>query len=152
MTRSWILVLALAAGGELSVTTSQPRPVSVYTYSRDSDLGFKDEHLDTFRRELGKYASPLMELGYTRETADVTVQFLGQGNLAIELDTDGKAVRHLWTPDDEAGRMWAVVRIGQDRPFSKEFSVQGSGGRDISRLAKAIGDWLQTNSTVIREP
>lgn len=153
MTGFWIIALSLSAtGGGRLIETVQPRQISVYTYSRDSDQGFKDERLDTFRRELGKYASPLMELGYARETADVTVQFLGQGDLAIELDADGKPVRHLWTPDDEAQRMWAVVRIGRERPFAKEFSVRGSGGRDISRLAKAIGDWLQNNSTVIREP
>ena len=92
-----------------------------------------------------------MELAYSRESAQITVQFLGQGDLAIELDTTGKAVRHLWSPDDKAGRMWAIVRMGRDQPFSKEFSVTGSGGRDLSRLAKAIGDWLQENSTIIRE-
>ena len=51
--------------------------------------------------------------------------------------------------------MWAIVRMGPGEsapPFSKEFSVAGSGGRDLSRLAKAIGDWLQQNSSIIREP
>ncbi|GMR24586.1 MAG: hypothetical protein BMS9Abin37_3150 [Acidobacteriota bacterium] len=143
-----VVVLWLAAGW----LEAQPNPVGIYTYSRDSNQGFKDEHLDTFRRELGKYASPLMELAYSRESAQITVQFLGQGELAIELDTTGKAVRHLWSPDDKARRMWAIVRIGHDQPFSKEFSVAGSGGRDLSRLAKAIGDWLQQNSSIIREP
>ena len=149
-----VVVLSLAAGW----LDAQPSPVGIYTYSRDSSQGFKDEHLDAFRRDLGKYASPLMELAYSRESAQITVQFLGQGELAIELDTTGKAVRHLWTPDDKARRMWAILRIepigptGPDQPFSKEFSVAGSGGRDLSRLAKAIGDWLQENSSIIREP
>lgn len=141
-------VLLLTAGW----LEAQPNPVGIYTYSRDSSQGFKDELLDTFRRDLGKYASPLMELAYSRESARITVQFLGQGELAIELDTTGKAVRHLWSPDDKARRMWAIVRIGHNPPFSKEFSVAGSGGRDLSRLAKAIGDWLQKNSSIIREP
>ena len=44
--------------------------------------------------------------------------------------------------------MWAVLRMGT---FSKEFSEKGSGGRNLSRLAKSIGDWLQANATVIRE-
>ena len=150
----WVVALLLAAGW----LEAQPKPVGIYTYSRDSSQGFKDEHLDAFRRDLGKYAAPLMELAYSRESAQVTVQFLGQGNLAIELDTTGKAVRHLWTPDDKARRMWAILRIGPigpvepDQPFSKEFSVAGSGGRDLSRLAKAIGAWLQENSSIIREP
>ena len=149
MTGLVIVILSLAAG----LLEAQPNPVGIYTYSRDSNQGFKDEHLDTFRRELGKYASPLMELAYSRESARITVQFLGQGALAVELDTTGKPVRHLWTPDDETARLWAIVRIGDDdQPFSKEFSVKGSGGRDLSRLAKAIGDWLQDNSSVIREP
>ena len=147
MTGFFIVVLSLAAGW----LEAQPNPVGIYTYSRDSNQGFKDEHLDTFRRDLGKYASPLMELAYSRESAQITVQFLGQGDLTIELDTTGKAVRHLWSPDDKARRMWAIVRMGRDQPFSKEFSVTGSGGRDLSRLAKAIGDWLQENSTIIRE-
>ena len=147
MTGFFIVVLSLAAGW----LEAQPNPVGIYTYSRDSNQGFKDEHLDTFRRDLGKSASPLMELAYSRESAQITVQFLGQGDLAIELDTTGKAVRHLWSPDDKARRMWAIVRMGRDQPFSKEFSVTGSGGRDLSRLAKAIGDWLQENSTIIRE-
>jgi hypothetical protein len=152
MTALLIAVLSLGAGGWRPAASVQPRALGIYTFSRDSDHGLKDERLDTFRRELGKYASPLMELAYSRDSAQVTVQFLGQGDLAAELDTDGKAVRHLWTPDDEAPRMWAIVRIGSDRPFSKEFSVEGAGGRDISRLAKSIGDWLQQNSTVLREP
>ena len=148
MTGFFIVILSLTAG----LIEAQPNPVGIYTYSRDSNQGFKDEHLDTFRRELGKYASPLMELAYTRESAQITVQFLGQGDLVIELDTTGKAMRHLWTPDDKARRMWAIVRIGDDQPFSKEFSVTGSGGRDLSQLAKTVGDWLKDNSTVIREP
>ena len=147
MTGFFIAVLSLAAGW----LEAQPNPVGIYTFSRDSNHGFKDEHLDTFRRDLGKYASPLMELAYSRESAQITVQLLGQGDLAIELDTTGNAVRHLWTPDNKAPRMWAIVRFGHDPPFSKEFSVAGSGGRDLSRLAKAIGDWLQENSTLIRE-
>ena len=148
MTGFFIVILSLTAG----LIEAQPNPVGIYTYSRDSNQGFKDEHLDTFRRELGKYASPLMELAYTRESAQITVQFLGQGDFVIELDTTGKAMRHLWTPDDKAPRMWALVRIGDDQPFSKEFSVTGSGGRDLSRLAKTVGDWLKDNSTVNREP
>ncbi len=148
MTGFFIVIVSLAAGW----LEAQPNPVGIYTYSRDSSQGLKDEHLDTFRRELGKYASPLMELAYSRESAQITVQFLGQGDLAIELDTTGKAVRYLWTPDDKARRMWAIVRIGHDQPFSKEFSVTGAGGRDLSRLAKVIGDWLKDNSTVLREP
>lgn len=146
------LVVVMLFAGSLE---AQPKPVSIYTYSRDSRQGFKDELLDAFRRDLGKYTSPLMELAYSRESAQITVQFLGQGELAIELDTTGKAVRHLWSPDDKARRMWAIVRIGPSgpaQPFSKEFSVAGSGGRDLSRLANTIGEWLQKNSSIIREP
>lgn len=154
MTIVLIAIMSLA----MESLEAQPRPVGIYTFSRDSHAGLKDERLDTFRREVGKYASPLIELAYSRESARVTVQFLGQGELAVELDTNGDAARHLWTPDDEAPKMWAIVRIvhvrpsAADTPFSKEFSVAGSGGRDLSRLAKAIGDWLQSNSTLLREP
>ncbi len=81
---------------------------------------------------------------------DRLLPLLAQGDLAVELGSDGEAVRHLWTPDDEP-RMWAIVRIGQDPPFSKEFSATGSGRRNLSRLAKAIGDWLLDNSTILRQ-
>lgn len=148
MTARILVAMLLVA----TAVSAQPKLVGIYTYSRASDAGFKDERLDSFRRELGKYASPLMELAYTRATARVTVQFLGQGSLTIELDSTGEAARHLWTPDDNAPRMWAIVRMPSPRPFSKEFSVIGSGGRDLSKLAKDIGDWLQLNSTLIREP
>lgn len=144
----FILVGALAA----ETAAVQPSPVSIYTYNRDSEHGFGDEHLDAFRQELGKYASPVMELAYTRESAVLTVQFLGQGELSVELGPNGHAVGHRWTPDDEAPRMWAIVRLPSTPTYSKEFSVVGSGGRDLSRLAKAIGDWVQQNSTRIREP
>ena len=148
-----LLATAIAISMSVILLEAQPKPVGIYTFSRDSNEGYHDELLDTFRRELGKYASPLMEIAYSRETADITVQFLGQGTLAVELDTDGNAVRHLWTPDDEAPKLWAIVRFARgEKPSSKEFSVRGSGGRDVSRLAKAIGDWLQQNSTVLREP
>ena len=89
-----------------------------------------------------------MELAYSRESAHVTVLYLGHGRLSVELDEAGRAARHLWTPDEDSQKMWAVLRIGT---FSKEFSENGSGGRDLSRLAKSIGDWLKANSTVIRE-
>ncbi len=147
--QAWIIAATLLGA---TTVAAQPNLVGIYTYSRDSEPGFKDERLDTFRRELGKYASPLMELAYSRASAQITVQLLGQGNLAVELDDTGEAVRHLWTPDDKAPRMWAIVRVTSPGPFSKEFSVTGSGGRDLSKLAKDIGDWLQQNSTVIREP
>lgn len=147
MTMLFIVIGALAA----EAGAVQPSPVSIYTYSRDTEHGFEDEHVDAFRRELGKYASPVMELAYTRDSAELTVQFLGQGELTVELGPNGHAVGHRWTPDDEAPRMWAIVRMPSPQPYSKEFSVVGSGGRDLSRLAKAIGDWLQENSTAIRE-
>ena len=137
-------VLAAATGA----LGAQPTRISVYTFSRDSEARLHDERLDTFRRELGEYAEPVMELAYSRESAHVTVLYLGQGRLAVELDEAGRAVRHMWTPDEGAKKMWAVLRMGT---FSKEFSESGSGGRDLSRLAKSIGDWLQANSTVIRE-
>jgi hypothetical protein len=146
---NWFVVATLLGAITLG---AQPNPVGIYTYSRDSEPGFKDERLDTFRRDLGKYTTPLMELAYSRDAAQITVQLLGQGDLAIELDSTGEAVRHLWTPDNKAPRMWAVVRIASPGPFTKEFSVEGSGGRDLSQLAKDIGDWLQANSTIIREP
>ena len=137
-------VLAAATGA----LGAQPNRISVYTFSRDSEARLHDERLDTFRRELGEYAEPVMELAYSRESAHVTVLYLGQGRLAVELDEAGRAVRHMWTPDEGAKKMWAVLRMGT---FSKEFSESGSGERDLSRLAKSIGDWLQANSTVIRE-
>lgn len=148
MTIAFIVAALLVTATE----ATQPDPVSLYTYSRDSEHGFEDERLDSFRREIGKYTSTVVELAYTRDSADVTVQFLGQGELTIELNPVGDAVGHLWTPDDSAPRMWAIVRMPSTPFFSKEFSVAGSGGRDLSRLAKAIGDWLHRSSTVIREP
>lgn len=130
------------------VLGAQPNRISVYTFSRDSEKQFHDERLDRFRRELGEYAESVMELAYSRESAHVTVLYLGQGRLSVEIDEAGRAARHLWTPDEDSQKMWAVLRIGT---FSKEFSENGSGGRDLSRLAKSIGDWLKANSTMIRE-
>ena len=150
MNRSIALVIAaLLLFGALAV--AQPAPVGIYTFSRDSEAGFQDPLLDGFRREIGKYADTFMEIAYERDRAEITIQFLGQGELAVELDENGDAVRHLWTADDKAPRMWAVVRIGGTGGFAKEFSTRGSGGRDVSRLAKSIGEWLQANSTKIRE-
>jgi hypothetical protein len=146
--RSILIPAVLVAGAGLGFLNAQPNRISVYTFSRDSEKHLNDERLDTFRRELGEYAEPVMELAYSRERAHVTVLYLGQGRLAVELDEAGLALRHLWTPDEKAKKMWAVLRMGN---FSKEFSQSGSGGRDLGRLAKSIGDWLQANSTVIRE-
>lgn len=150
MNRS-IALVTLALLLPEALAAAQPPPVGIYTFSRDSEAGFQDELLDGFRRELGKYADSFMEIAYERDRAEVTIQFLGQGELAVELDENGDAVRHLWTADDKALRMWAVVRIGGTGGFAKEFSVRGSGGRDISRLAKSIGEWLLANSTKIRD-
>ena len=99
------------------VLGAQPNRISVYTFSRDSEKHFHDERLDRFRRELGEYAASVMELAYSRESAHVTVLYLGHGRLSVELDEAGRAARHLWTPDEDSQKMWAVLRIGT---FSKE--------------------------------
>ncbi len=147
---------ALAIGGLVTffvlvspAIPAAPGAVSVYVFSRDSAAGLEDERLDTFRRELGKYAEPAMTIGYDLDDAGVSVQFLGPGRLSIELDMKGLAVRHLWTPDDGASKMWAILRIRNIGHFAKEFSIEGSGGRDLSRLAKDIGEWLTKNRSRI---
>ncbi len=125
-------------------------PLSVFTYSRDSAQGFKDELLDVFRRELGKHVDSFTEVAYSREQAHVAIQFLGQGDLTVELGDGDQPVRYLWRLDENAPRTWALVRIGLPGQFSKEFSVEGHGTRDLSRLAKAIADWIRENSSAIQ--
>jgi hypothetical protein len=128
-----------------------PGRLGLFTYSRDSAQGFKDELLDAFRRELGKHTDSFTEVAYSREQAEVSVQFLGQGDLTIELadGSDGEeTARYLWRFDETAPKTWALVRVGK---FSKEFSVEGRGARDLSRLAKTIADWIRENSTAIRD-
>jgi hypothetical protein len=137
------LLIALKA----PAAAQEPGPLSLYAYSRDSAEGFKDDLLDVFRRELGKHLEAVTAVAYERKDADVSVLFLGQGELTVELGDEGEPVRHLWREDDEAGRMWALVRI---RSFSKEFSLEGSGSRDLGRLAKTIADWIRDNATTIR--
>jgi hypothetical protein len=122
--------------------------LSVHTYSRDSAVGFKDELLDTFRRELGKYLESFAEVAHSREEARVSVQFLGQGELTVEIGED-EPPRYLWRFDETAGKTWALVRVGK---FSKEFGVEGRGARDLGRLAKTIADWIRENEATIRGP
>jgi hypothetical protein len=129
-----------------------PAPLSLFTYSRDSAHGFKDDLLDAFRRELGEHAGSFTEVAYSREQAQVSVQFLGQGDLTVELGDGDQPVRYLWRLDENAPRTWALVRIGLPGEFAKEFSVEGRGTRDLSRLAKSIADWIQENQSAIREP
>ena len=129
-----------------------PEPLSLFTYSRDSAHGFKDELLDAFRRELGKHVDSFTEVAYSREQAHVRVQFLGQGELTVELGDGDQPVRYLWRLDENAPRTWALVRIGLPGEFAKEFSVEGRGARDLNRLAKSIADWIQENASAIREP
>jgi hypothetical protein len=142
------LALCLPETARASTSPQAARPISLYAFSRDSDAGFKDELLDTFRRELGKHLESVSELAYDRKGADVSVLFLGRGELTVEIGDAGEPTRYLWRGYEEAERMWALVRV---RSFSKEFSVAGSGGRDLSRLAKAIADWVRDNSTTIRQ-
>ena len=141
-----------------------PSRLSLFTYSRDSVHGFKDELLDAFRRELEKHVDSFTEVAYSREQAHVSVQFLGQGDLTVELGDGDEPARYRWRTDETAPRTWALVRIGQmgqkgqmgqmgqKGMFSKEFSITGRGARDLSRLAKAIADWIRENSAAIREP
>ena len=144
-----VLVAALALAQE-------PSPLDLFVYSRDTLHGFKDEFLDTFRRELGKHVESFTEVAYSREEAQVSVQFLGRGDLEVELGDAGEPVRYLWRSDENAARTWALVRVarkgqlGELGVFSKEFSVDGGGGRDLSRLAKSIADWIRENSSAIR--
>ena len=123
-----------------------PSRLSLFTYSRDSVHGFKDELLDAFRRELGKHAESFAEIAYSREQARVSVQFLGQGELTVEIRDVEEPERYLWRSDVTASKTWALVRVGT---FSKEFSVEGQGVRDLSRLAKAIADWIRENAAAI---
>jgi len=129
-----------------------PSRLGLFTYSRESAHGFKDHLLDAFRRELGKHADSFTEVAYSREQAQVSIQFLGQGDLTVELGDGDEPARYLWRFDEAAPRTWAVVRIGRKGTFSKEFSVEGTGARDLSRLAKAIADWIRENSAAIRQP
>ncbi len=126
-----------------------PGRLSLFTYSRDTLHGFKDEQLDVFRRELGKHADSFTEVAYSREQAEVSVQFLGQGDLEVELGDGDEGTRYRWRFDETATKTWALVRVGK---FSKEFWVEGQGVRDLSRLAKKIADWIRENSAAIREP
>jgi hypothetical protein len=148
---SRLLVLALlssVAAPGTSNALQAPRRLSLYTYSRDSASGFKDELLDVFRRELGKHLESGTEVAYDRKGADVSVQLLGQGELTVVLGDEGDAARYLWRSDEASPRMWALVRV---QKFSKEFSLAGSGGRDLSRLAKIVADWIRENASAIRE-
>ena len=129
-----------------------PSRLSLFTYSRDSVHGFKDELLDAFRRELEKHVDSFTEVAYSREQAHVSVQFLGQGDLTVELGDGDEPARYSWRFDETAPRTWAIVRIGRAGTFSKECSVEGTGARDLSRLAKAIADWIRENATAIGEP
>jgi hypothetical protein len=129
-----------------------PSPLSLFTYSRDSVHGFKDELLDAFRRELGKHTDSFTEVAYSREQAQVSVQFLGQGDLTVELGDGDETARYLWRFDETAPKTWALVRVGRTGKFSKEFSVEGRGARDLSRLAKDIADWIRENAAAIRNP
>jgi hypothetical protein len=138
--------IVLAAICALTILQA-PSRVSLFTYSRDSAHGFKDELLDVFRRELGKHVESFTEVAYTREQAQVSVQFLGQGDLTVELGGGDGPARYLWRFDESAPSTWALVRIGK---FSKEFSVEGRGARDLSRLAKTIADWIRDNSAAIK--
>lgn len=99
-----------------------PSRLSLFTYSRDSAAGFKDETLDAFRRELGRHVDSFTEVAYSRNEAQVSVQFLGQGDLTVELGDGSDTVRYLWHFDEAAPRTWALVRVGG---FVKEFSIDG---------------------------
>lgn len=141
--------IALGWSSTIPPATAQaPGRISLYTYSRDSAAGFKDERLDLFRRELGRYVEDFTEVAYEAESAQVGIQLLGPGTLSVALGLDGKTEQHLFTPDEKAERTWVVLRIGA---FAKEFYVEGHSGRDLARLAKSVSDWLQTHRATIRE-
>jgi hypothetical protein len=138
--------------GALVVTlvalSQAPDRIGLYTYSRDSAAGFQDELLDVFRRELLKHASGFSEVAYSAREARVRVQFLGPGELEAELRPDDEPIRYFFRPYGNAPRTWALIRVGG---FSKEFATEGSGARDLSRLAQSVAEWIRTNSTAIRE-
>lgn len=143
-----MLAFVVLATALTSVPSQAAARVSLYIYSRDSAAGFADELLDVFRRDLGKHAESFTEVAYDAASADARVELLGQGELTVEIGPGTEAVRYLFRPDDKAPRMWAVVRVGES---SKEFALEGSGGRDMSRLAKVVSDWLERNSGAILE-
>jgi hypothetical protein len=139
-----IALLALLSALSFQAATR----LGVYTYSLDSNAGFQDELVDLFRRELGKHVAPFGEMAYSRAEADVAVQLLGQGELTLQLGGDGEPEGYLFEPDEGARRLWALVHVGD---YSRAFAVEGSGGRKMSELGKAIADWINDRSTAIRE-
>ena len=143
-----MLALAVLATALASAPPQAGGRVSLYIYSRDSAAGFSDELLDVFRRDLGKHAESFTEVAYDVASADVRVELLGQGELTVQIGPHDEARGYLFRPDDNASRMWAIVRVSA---FSKPFGLEGSGGRDMSRLAKAVSDWLEGNSGAILE-
>jgi hypothetical protein len=138
----------LAAFIALVSAHQAPDRIGVYTYSRDSAAGFQDELLDVFRREIGKQAAAFTEVAYSAREARVRVQFLGPGELEAELRPDDEPIRYFFRPHGGATRTWALVRVGG---FSKEFSVEGAGARDLGRLAQEVAEWIRANSTAIRD-
>lgn len=140
---------ALAVTLLASTAASQPAErLRLYSFSRDSAAGFQDELQDVFRRELGKHVESFTEVAYDLAGAQVSVQFLGLGDLTVELGAPDEPARYSWHPDEEGTRFWAIVWVGS---FSKEFSLEGSSARDLSRLANNIAGWIRDNSGAIRE-
>jgi hypothetical protein len=140
------LKAALLLLASLALQTPTAR-LGLFVYSRDTAHGFKDESLEVFRRAIGEQVEEFLDIAYSREEAYVSVQYLGPGELSVELGEIDEPARYFWRADEKAIRTWAVLRIGS---FSKEFSVEGHGARDLSRLAKMIADWVRENSAALR--
>lgn len=143
-----LFTLALLAGAALTPSPQAADPLALYVFSLDSDSGFEDELLDVFRRELGRHVESFTQVAYSRDDADVAVQFLGQGELAIELSAAGETRGYAFTPDESAPRMWALVHVGG---HSRAFAVEGTGARKMSELGQYVARWIRDRSTTIRE-
>lgn len=142
-----LVLLALLSGGS-PVPQAAATLLGIYTYSLDSDAGLHDEELDVFRRELGEHVASFGEMAYSRDEADVSVQFLGQGELSLRLGERGQLEGYSFAPDEGAPRMWALVHLGG---YSRAFAVEGRGARKMSELGKTIADWVRERSSAIRE-
>ena len=127
---------------------AQSERLAIHVYSLESRAGLEDASLERFRQEIGRFGETHLEFVWMDTNAEARVQFLGRGELSLQLSDDGdRAPEILWTPNPEDERSWAVVRI---HSFAKAFQSRGNGARSVSRLAKDVSDWLARNSKAIK--
>jgi len=118
--------------------------VKVYCFSADLEAGFKDEVASFFCSKFEEDDDWLILTD--KESAQVTVEFLGIQEITAPGNTTYLLGGYAWTPDQHKNGVRSVLSIGD---FKKGFYGEGINAVAIQRNQAFVSVWIRDNREAI---